>query len=315
MKSQNTTKIWNFLLPETGSHEFRVDHLESSAQMTVYVDGMPLEAPPGTTMFTGPCGSLLELRFIKRPNDSIADGWFQDPKMNGNWELLVNGFIVEQYTAGKRGTQDDSLRDLRSRPDGSYTIATSFSADGMPLNIVRKFRFTARGELHEVEVAHADWVWQIIQNGRLLDRRQHSVWENTGSCHFQIDVTGGEQLEAEVLMSWDMTKMIWFYSLLVNRLSITPYWTKFRGEMPEVSIPEVAGACSEPVIEHVEPAPVVPEIPAVLPQGVSYDSASCSYQANIRQNNKFLFLGEFRTVEEAHARYLEEAEKKRAAGN
>jgi len=300
MKNQNS-KIWNFLLPESpaGSHELRADHLGSSDQ-TVYVDGMPLEAPPGTTMFTGPCGSLLELQL-----------------MNGKWELMVNGFIVESYSAGKRGTQDDSLRDLRSRPDGAYTIATSFSADGMALNTVRKFRFTARGELHDVDVAHADWVWQIIHNGQLLDRRQHSVWENTGSCRFQVDVAGGSKLEVEVLMSWDMIKMIWFYSLLVNRMSVPPYWTKFRGEMPEVSIPEVVGDSSEPLTEHVEPAPVVPEIPAVLPQGVSYDSSSCSYQANIRQNNKFLFLGEFRTAEEAHARYLEEAEKlkQRAANN
>merc|ERR1719215_423709 len=54
-------------------------------------------------MFTGPCGSLLELQL-----------------MNGKWELLVNGHIVESYTAGKRQSQGDSLRDLRSRPDGSY---------------------------------------------------------------------------------------------------------------------------------------------------------------------------------------------------
>lgn len=293
MSNQNT-RIWNFLLPETGSHEFRVDNQNSSAQMTVYIDGMPLEAPPGTTMFTGPSGSLLELRSI-----------------NGTTELLVNGLMVERYTAGKRQTQDDSLRNLTSRPDGSYTIATEFSAVGMALNIVRKFRFTARGELHEVEVAHADWVWQILHNGRLLDRKQHSVWENTGSCRFQIDVPGTGQLEVEVLMSWDLIKMIWFYSLLVNRMSVPPHWSKFRGEMPEVSILEVVAASAEPTIEQVAPPPFVPEVPAVLPQGVSYDSLAGSYQANIRQNNKFLFLGEFRTVEEAHARYLEEAEKLR----
>lgn len=289
-------KIWNCLLPETGSHEIRADNLGMADQM-VYIDGVLLEAPRGTTLFTGPSGSLLELR-----------------QRGGNWELLVNGFVVEDYSAGKRRSKDDSVRDLRSRPDGSYTIATSFSSDCLQLNTVRKFHFTARGDLHEVEIAHQDWVWQIIHNGCLLDRRSHSVWENSGNCRFQVDVAGSAKLDVEVLMSWDTIKMLWLYTLLVNHMAVPPYWTKVRGEL-SVQIPEVVGdasSTSNAAVEPLLPEPsMVPEVPLELPQGVSYDSSSQCFQANIRQNNKFMFLGEFPTVEEAAARYLEESEKMR----
>lgn len=294
-------KIWNFLLPETGaSHEFRAESLGQKAQM-VYIDGIPLAAPEGVLLFTGPCGSLLELR--KRERDY-------------HWDLLVNGLIVEEYTAGKRKTGDDTLRDLRSRPDGSYTIATNFSSAGLDLNEVRRFRFTARGVMHEVNVAHQDWVWQIIHNGNLLDRKSHSLWENQGSCRFEVDAGDNLKLEVEVLMSWDAIKMIWLYTVCANHISIQPYWSKVRGEIP-MSVPEVVGACpanySAPYREvgaaELQEEPFVP--PVDLPQGVSYDSVSRSYQANIRINNKFQFLGEYNNIQEAEAKYREEAEKLR----
>merc|ERR1712070_955217 len=62
-------------------------------------------------------------------------------------------------------------------------------------------------------------------------------------------------------------------------------------------------AISEP-LRRVEP----PEdaLPQNLPQGVTFDSATGAYQANIRAaTGRFVFLGEFRTPEEAHQKYVE----------
>jgi hypothetical protein len=288
-------KIWNFLLPATGSHEFKVEN-EGSRSQQVFIDGTFVAAPEGTTLFTGPSGSLLELR-----------------QRGGTWELLVNGLHVEEYTQGKRRSHDDTLRDLRSRPEGSYTIATAFSAETIDLNEVRRFRFTARGEPHTVAIAHRDWVWQIVHNGSVLDRRSHTIWENHASCTFSVDATTGEKLDVEVIMSWDGLKMIWMYSLSANHLSVPACWTKVRGDTGQPNI-EVLGDASPQGAsvpqQFSEPDPVQFVAPPVeLPQGVSFDAAGGCYQANIRMNNKFVFLGEYRTMEEAQARYVEEAEK------
>jgi hypothetical protein len=289
-------KIWNFLLPETGSHELKVERIGARGQQ-VYVDGALLEAPDGTTMFTGPSGSLLELR-----------------KKGSNWELHVNGLQVEEYTAGKRRSGDDTLRDLRSRPDGAYTIATAFHSDCLQLNKVRRFRFYAMGKLHEVEIGHQDWVWQIVHNGVLLDRRTHGVWENNCNCTFQVDVPDSPKLDVEVMMSWDVKKVLWYYTLLVNHINIPACWTKPRGEIG-VPVPEVVGGV--PVAALLDPDPASIELAREpltlstdqLPQGVSYDADSGAYQANIRVSGRYMFLGEFQTAAEAEARYLEEVEK------
>lgn len=294
------TKTWNFLLPETGAHELKVDAIGKQTQ-TVYIDGQLLEAPEGTTMFTGPSGSLLELRFRDQ-----------------NWDLFVNGLQVEEYTAGKRRSADDTLRDLKSRPDGSYMIATSFSSDHLvsAMNKVRKFHFLAKGQLHEIEIAHMDWVWQILHNGSIIDRRTHAMTEDSCNCRFQIDVDASTKLEAEVCMSWDNVKTIWYYTLLVEHMNVAPYWSKIKGDL-DAPLLEVVSTSREYVVEAQptrdsiaslpDESPVIS--PADLPPGVSYDSSQGSFQANIRVGNKFMFLGEFSTVDEAEARYLQEKAK------
>jgi len=299
------TKTWNFLLPDTGAHEVKVDAIGKQTQ-TVFVDGQLLSAPEGTTMFTGPSGSLLELRFH-----------------NHNWDLYVNGLQVEEYSAGKRRSADDTLRDLRSRPDGSYTIATSFSSDHLvsAMNKVRKFHFLAKGQLHEIELIHMDWVWQILHNDRIIDRRTHAMTEDTCNCRFQIEVDASVKLEAEVCMSWDNVKTIWYYTLLVGHLNVPPYWSKIKGDL-DVPLLEVVSTSpsytveSQPTRDSIATLPDDSHCisPADLPPGVSFDSVHGAYQANIRVGNKFMFLGEFSNVDEAEARYLQEKAKLASEG-
>eukprot|EP00439_Symbiodinium_sp_Y106_P017030 s266_g2.t1 len=51
---------WRFGITGTGTHHVRVTQIGQSDQM-VWIDGAPLDAPPGTMSFTGPGACLLEL--------------------------------------------------------------------------------------------------------------------------------------------------------------------------------------------------------------------------------------------------------------
>jgi hypothetical protein len=290
------TRVWNFLLPDTGEHELRVEQPGTSVQRVV-LDGTEVQAPEGTLCFTGPGASLLEIT-----------------KVRGNWQLHVNGYMVEDYSAARRTQGDDSIHDLRGRPDGSYTIATKISASGMQLNVVRRFRFTARGLQHEVEIAHRDWVWQVIHNGNILDRLTHKAKDDKREISFALDVGEGVHADGELTMEWEPDKKIWRYALSVNHIAVPVIWTKTGGWLDKMC-PEVVGACpSQPTVlpveqQTAEDAARQALAAQILPQGVSYDAENGSYQANISVNGRFVFLGEFFTPEEAYQRYLEESEK------
>lgn len=300
-----TIRTWNFLLPETGEHQLKVEDLGEETQ-NVFIDGACLHAPPGTTQFTGPAASLLELTHEKKA------GWF----------LMVNGMRVEEFnsTASKKG--DDSIRSVRDRPDGSYTIATKFEAVGLNLHIVRRFQFTAAGILHTVEIGHQNWVWQVVHNGSIITKLSHNARGNMYNCPFQVMLGEGQKLDAEARMEWFPRRALWMYSLTVNHIMVISCWSEAGGSV-DVNIPEVVGeargapvAVSEPSghVESEEDVPALPVGMVSLPQGVSYDSASGSYQANIRVGSKFMFLGEFRTVDEAVERYAEAVTKYKGDG-
>merc|ERR1712150_179027 len=79
------------------------------------------------------------------------------------------------------------------------------------------------------------------------------------------------------------------WALFVDGLPVEDSNTKFA---------EAAAAVTAPA------APAAPSATDSLPQGVSYDAASGAYTANICVKGKFKFLGEFKTPDEAHLRYL-----------
>ena len=72
---------WRFTLPvpDRGTHSVRVVSIGTKGQQ-VFLDGSLLEAPPGTTTFTGPGGSLLE--FLRS---------------DGHWILTVDGFQARGF--------------------------------------------------------------------------------------------------------------------------------------------------------------------------------------------------------------------------
>lgn len=298
-------KIWNFLLPATGKHQLRVEDIGTAGQR-IFIDGVP--APQSEScLFSGPEDSLLELR----------------NKGRNEWVLLVNGLIVEDYHANRRAHGDESLRETRSKPDGSYLISTEFVTDGLDLNVVRKFRFIAVGHEHEVQIAHSDCVWQVVVDREFVERVAHSMRESSGEARFTIKAADGRAMPTIVRMLWHSRSMVWRYSLSVNGMDIEACWTKAHGPVkPPVASPVVFDGeeLSSSVPESAEADPLDHEQRAQdeqdasadstpltsLPQGVSYDSSACCYQANVRlPNGRFAFLGEFLTAEEAHQSYLE----------
>lgn len=291
------SRTWFFLLPDTGAHEFRVENL-GSADQRCFINGAFLECPPGTTLFTGPGASLLELR--KGPS--------------GRWQLLVNGSLVEDYNAGKHSKGDEnSIRELRSMGEGSYTIAAKFAAESVGLKVVRKFRFIALDAFHEIEIAHKDWIWHFLYNGQVLDRLTHSMGEDKCKTDFTVDIPGGRRLFAEIRMEWAEAKRLWSYALAINHMPVPTYWTMAGGYDNTVMPPEILdnspSAADRPVIATEEQEVPLPVDLSSMPQGVSYDATSRVFQANIKVKGRFMFLGEFKTPEEAHERWREENEK------
>lgn len=298
------SKIWNFLLPESGVHQCLVHQLGQPGQQ-VFIDGVAQVAREGHLIYAGPGNSLLELRYQERAQ---------------SWTLLVNGLCVEDYSPGKRHGGDDSLRELRSRPDGSYLIQPDFDAS-LEMNVIRKYRFEACGKLHEVELTHDHGVWEVIADRKVVDRKAHGMTDMSCEARFNIEAANGELLDACVRMRYDLILVIWKYSMTVNGVDIPIYWTKTKGVVqppvePPVIVAEAAPLADladmsqrfAPECARLDPVEVAPDdtCPEELPQGVSFDAAAGSYQATIRgKTGKFIFLGEFRTAEEAHEKYLE----------
>lgn len=317
------SKTWNFLLPASGQHQVHVQNIGSPEQ-TIFIDG-ELQPPTYALVFSGPGDSMLEL---------------QNPDCKG-WILLVNGMRVEDYHT-ERSSADETLHELRSRPDGSYMISPTFQVDEGELHIVSKFPFRAGHQPHEVCVAHSSNIWQVIFNGQIIVR---DSLRNSFGSHFNLNVAPGLQLPASLVMSSAprvpgtfmslRRDLVWSYGLTVNGIEIPISWNREMGTDPSPTDPEVL-AISPMVITDAEliasltrdaVSTELPQIPSPtgeapapsvayqlneptlaygsLPQGVSYDETSRLYQANIRNaTGKFVFLGAFSTPEEAHQTYL-----------
>lgn len=303
-------RVWKFLLPDTGEHTFQVENLGQPG-MKVTLDGIAQECRDGQTSFSGPSGSLLRLKQAakgKTPRGSDA-----------TWTLMVNERIVEEMNAKGQG-----LRDLRSMGEGSYTIATGFSSQGMEDNACRKFQFLIDSDLHEVVVAHKECIWQVALDGALIEQEAHSLNDSEGKVHFEVPNPGGPQIIGILSMSWKMKDFRWEYNLSVGGIPVPASWTKVRGPttgVPPPSIPSgklIPASASVPAVAapsyNTSPPPVPypsgdkeNQCPEFLPQGVSYDREARAFQANIKdpKSNRFIFLGEFATPEAAHEKYKE----------
>jgi len=297
------------VLPESGEHNFRVENIGNCAQR-VFLDGQELQSRPGQESFSGPGGALLRIKQCADPTKTP-----RSVDKEAKWALLVNERQVEEVNPTGR-----SLRDLRSMGEGSYTIAVGFDAEGVLQNACRKFGFVVDGEAHEVTVAHRECVWQVALDNKLVDQESHSLNENVGAADFAVPAANGTHVQGRLEMTWALMELKWVYRLTVAGVNVPASWTRAKGVDMGVAVPSIFSSTTE-ACPPATPVPEEPQSNAIaavsdqaqevapesLPQGVSYDRETKSFQANIKdvKSKRYVFLGEFASVDAAHQKYLE----------
>jgi len=293
-------RVWNFVLPESGNHNFRIEGL-SSGNRRAFLDDQEMEFRPGQESFAGPGGSLLRIKSCADPSKTP-----RSVEKEAKWVLLVNERQVEEAASSGNG-----LRDLRSMAEGSYTIATGFDAEGVVQNACRKYKFIVDSEPHEVTVAHRECVWQVSLDAKLVDQQSHTLHDNSGTVEMRVPAANGSTFPGKLQVDWILKELKWSYRLIVGGVLVPASWTKAKGDTPGVVPPTISSGApaldAAPAVSECAPVPDSDVAPESLPQGVSYDRETKTYQANIKdpKTKRYICLGEFASVDAAHEKYLE----------
>eukprot|EP00931_Biecheleriopsis_adriatica_P101175 TRINITY_DN76378_c0_g1_i1.p1 TRINITY_DN76378_c0_g1~~TRINITY_DN76378_c0_g1_i1.p1 ORF type:complete len:419 (+),score=93.40 TRINITY_DN76378_c0_g1_i1:149-1405(+) len=297
----------------SGTHHVRVKDIGRPNQ-EVLIDGAPLEAPPGTMTFTGPGACLLELK-----------------REGGDWILYVDGQPLQQANPAQ-DTQDPALVWEIELPTGRHTVSArclnqrghQIFLDGVDLQAPEgSTAFTGPGGcLLEIQ-KFDDGAWHLVSEGQSLgpglstadaagsptEASFSFVLPATGASHtlqaFNVGRQGqlvfidGTELQAPpgTLTFTGPGGCLLELKLLENR------WSLFVDGQGVSSISGRSSSLPGPVslVGGDARMPVSPE--ELLPQGVSLDSSSGKYTAQIRVGGRFKNLGEFNTPAEASARY------------
>eukprot|EP00913_Durusdinium_trenchii_P028967 g27161.t1 len=127
---------WRFGITGTGTHHVRAADV-GTPQQQIWIDGVPLDAPPGTMSFTGPGACLLEL--IQRED--------------GQWMLVCDGYPLEQHNPAN-DSGEPSLVWQFALAEGHHLLAVrqvgkrgqQFFLDGADLQVPEgAFEFTGPG--------------------------------------------------------------------------------------------------------------------------------------------------------------------------
>jgi len=294
-------RVWNFVLPESGAHNFRVEGLGGGLRRA-FLDDQEMECKPDQQTFAGPGGALLRIKECADPSKTP-----RSVDKEAKWALLVNERQVEEVAPSGNG-----LRDLRSMAEGSYIIATGFDAEGVVQNACRKYKFLVDDAPHEVTVAHRECVWQVTLDGLLVDQMSHSLHDNNGTVDMKVPAANGTHVPGRLTVTWVLTELKWSYSLAVGGVVVPASWTKAKGSTGQVAPPAISSGASTSNGPQAEIATVTNSadadvVPEILPQGVSFDRETKTFQANIKdvKKNRYICLGEFASADAAHQKYLE----------
>jgi len=175
-------------VPGMGNHLLRVRNIGASDQ-EVLIDGSLIDAPAGTTTFTGPGASLLELQPI-----------------DGLWTLLVDGAAVESYNPEAASTEVLPVSWWKFSMPGMGTHhvrvknisspGQEIFLDGTPLDAPEgTMTFTGPGGTL-LELQKRDGLWMLVVDGSAI----HQCNPNAESeCHstvwnFGVPGTGQHQM-------------------------------------------------------------------------------------------------------------------------
>jgi len=299
-------RVWSFVVPGDGEHTLEVSKIGRRPQK-VSLDGQELPGQLGQVVFTTPAGTVLRLH----RGPLVQTMW-----RRRRWTLLVNEQPVEELSSEGRG-----LHDLKSLPDGSYTIATSFAAIGIKRHANRLFKLFVNGAPREIVVAHRGRDgWQVAVDNQLVGQERHGLLDTAGQIDFEITATESKSapLPARLSLYWSLKGFRWCYQLTVCGQDVPVSWVKGRGKVRNAVAPNfsVDGLSADLPVqdtssdsedsEDEDQNKGTVDVRSLL-QGVSFDREAGVFQATIKdaKTGRFVFLGEFESADAAHQRYLD----------
>lgn len=302
---------WKFEAPGLGNHLVRVKNIGLASQ-EFYLDGSLIEAPPGTTLFTGPGGKLLELRSFQT-----------------NWSLFFDGVEVLAYNPLADPTDTTLVWNFTQPGTGNHQFCvTGAGKPGQEVYLNGERIITPEGELTftgpggtllELKLQNEEWV--LCVDGELMkplgigafvgdQPEKDVVWTfmspQKSTHQMQVEKIG----QPNQVVSIDRTTIpapgtqrafTGPGGVLLELKQKGQHWALFVDGLPVDDSNAKFAAAPDGM---TAPAPKPQSANDSLPQGVSYDAASGAYTANICVKGKFKFLGEFKTPDEAHLRYL-----------
>ncbi|CAK0864216.1 unnamed protein product, partial [Prorocentrum cordatum] len=321
---------WKLPLAGAGNHIIRVTDIGTPVQQLV-LDGALVEAPEGTLAFTGPAGTFLELRPAAdgswllladgTPVPSYDPAATAEPPITWSFVLPTGTHFLQALNLGKRG-QEISLDGVPIvAPDGEVAFTGPGGAllqlassggdcwtlfvDGVEVQSSTAglasrcadgvYTFSCQGRAHRLQVAGmGESGQQVVLDGELIPAPPGTTcFTGPGGCLLE--------LRPETL-GW----ALYMDGSCVAVGESAPSPQAFPMGIPVTPVPPPPAPA--PVAPRPPPAPVLrggiaPTASQAMPQGVSLDTSTGMYTANIRVRGKFRFLGEFRTPEEASQRY------------
>lgn len=134
--------------------------------------------------------------------------------------------IAKQHVVWNIGNISKVAQELSGEASGRQLDAEDIEG----LNLIRMYRFMVCGQLQEVSIAHAEDVWQVLLDGKIVLRKSHSWKDNQGSLAFEVQRPNASKLPARIDMVWSNSKLVWSYTLTVNGIRVPAHWTKVKGD-------------------------------------------------------------------------------------
>jgi len=308
--------LWKFALPGIGTHQLRIKAIGEAGQ-EVFMDGSPVEAPPGTTTFTGPGACLLQIS-----------------KGGGQWSLHVDGVYCPQSTSSPSATSSAKTWEFVLPSTGAHTVSAvnlglpghQVFIDGVstaapegtttftgPEGVLLQFQnngdswilYVDGNQAQETEgggssatSGSALWNFSVMDPSKTFSSMHQMQVRNMG-------VTGQEVfLDGVLVPAPEGTTMFTgpVGCLLEVQLRGSSWALQVDGVDVEAHNTAImmSGAATAPpgVREAVAPVTMID-----LPQGVTLDPSTGKYTANIRVHGRFVNLGIFATPDEASNHY------------
>jgi len=311
--------LWKFTVPGIGTHQLRIKNI-GEANQEVSIDGSPVEAPPGTTTFTGPGACLLQIFYGAAGWTLTVDGVYCPQNVSSSIPSSAKSF---EYVLPNSGTHSVSVANAgmpgqqvfidgvpAAAPEGTMTFT---GPEGVLLQLQQNGEscslFVDGVMVEETGVAgiaprEALWNFAMLDPSKTFQNMHQMRVSNIGMAgqavfldgNFVPAPDGTTMFTGPVGCLLEIKMQVGSWVLQIDGVDLATHnATVMRSGAPS-SAPGVREA-------------VAPVVMTSLPQGVSLDACTGRYTANIKVHGRFMGLGEFAPPEEASQRYQDEKKK------